>query len=66
MTTNNFQVAEIQEKVESLGNEEKSIQSQIDEVCQTFMFSNLCNFSIPHVVTVFICSLLRVQRSYAV
>lgn len=39
MTPNNFQVAEIQEKVESLENEEKSIQSQIDEVCLTFIIS---------------------------
>lgn len=39
MTTNDFQVAEIQEKVESLENEEKSIQSQIDEVCLTFIVS---------------------------
>ncbi|NWZ35863.1 CTGE5 factor, partial [Brachypodius atriceps] len=35
VTTNNFQVAEIQEKVESLENEEKSIQSQIDEAKST-------------------------------
>lgn len=39
MTTNNFQVAEIQERVESLENEAKSIQSQIDEVCPIFIVS---------------------------
>lgn len=68
MTTNDFQVAEIQEKVESLENEEKSIQSQIDEVCLTFIVSvfkslqflySLCSYC-------FDFFLLRVQRSYAV
>lgn len=39
MTTNNFQVAEIQKRVESLENEAKSIQSQIDEVCPIFVVS---------------------------
>lgn len=39
MTTNNFQVAEIQKSVESLENEAKSIQSQIDEVCPIFTVS---------------------------
>lgn len=56
MTTNNFQVAEIQEKVESLENEEKSIQSQIDEVCLTFIVSvfKSLQFYIPYVVTALI------------
>lgn len=35
MTTHNFQVAEIQKRVESLENEAKSIQSQIDEAKST-------------------------------
>lgn len=39
MTTNNFQVAESQERVESLENEVKSLQSQIDEVCTVFIVS---------------------------
>lgn len=65
MTTNNFQVAEIQEKVESLENEEKSIQSQIDEVCLTFIVSVFKSLQFLYSP----CSywgffLLRVQKSY--
>lgn len=37
LKTNNFQVAEIEERLESLENEAKSVQSQVDEVCLIFI-----------------------------
>jgi len=36
MTINNFQVSEVHKRMESLENEAKSTQSQIDEVCPIF------------------------------
>lgn len=63
MTTNNFQVAEIQKRVESLENEAKSIQSQIDEVCPIFVVCfQIFAISLLHVVTVLFFFHLSVQK----